>query len=685
MTTLNTFATTVWNMVGQQKQHEYALDKLANDQLIQFADYIRDIFKDSNALDPPTLCVVGSQSSGKSITLNGLTGMDILPNGKSIVTRTPIHLILIHTKDIRLITVEFIDNDDSQKVISLFTVDAATTPSEQLHPIREEIIRLTEIHAGRSKNVIDIPIIIRIKSPNVPNLSIIDLPGLTNIALTDQGQPENIKDNIERMIIKYIKNPRTIILSIVSATIDVESDAGLGLIKKYDPEFKRTIGVLTKVDMLKDSNVEHYLSNRISKNLQLGYGYYAVRNRSSDEIKTMNVKDGYNIETKFFSETEPYKSSEHKFRTGSLNLGNRLSEILLAHLRSCLPTVMSEIKNADRDIEKQLDELGRDFPTTDSMKRTMMNILINEFQREYSSTIRNRGAFHNTGAKIAESLRQFSMSIDKLNPFTSDSLNDGFINDMIRDYNGLHMPEATISTGIIEKCFLGIDVYENNSSGYSSQDYSTQNYPGQQPIQPTQPAQQNCKVVKRVEPLKIMKDPFIQCLKEIQIIMSDLVDIILLRDRFSRFPKFCVRIKEIVTSNIIPSRYDNTHEKVDDFFSEETECIWTDNNEFRCKILPSMFSKSKDGMVDPEVIRGVLSGYFNVVKGIANHSIHKKICTFFVSRIVDDINIKLSELISKTDINQLMEENKEKAIKRDRLVKMKEKIDVAKNMIMNFS
>lgn len=680
MTTLNTIASTVWNMVGQQKQHEYALDKLANDQLIQFADYIRDIFKDSNSLDPPTLCVVGSQSSGKSITLNGLTGMDILPNGKSIVTRTPIHLILIHTKDSRLITVEFIDKDDSQKVISLFTVDAASTPGEQLHPIREEIVRLTEMYAGRSKNVIDLPIIIRIKSPNVPNLSIIDLPGLTNIALTDQGQPENIKDNIERMIIKYIKNPRTIILSIVSATIDVESDAGLGLIKTYDPEFKRTIGVLTKVDMLKDSNVEHYLSGRISKNLQLGYGYYAVRNRSSDEIKTMNVKDGYNIETKFFSETEPYKSSEHKFRTGSLNLGNRLSEILLAHLRSCLPTVMSEIKNADRDIEKQLDELGRDFPTTDSMKRTMMNILINEFQREYSSTIRNRGAIHNTGAKIAESLRHFSISVDKLNPFTSDSLNDCFINDMIRDYNGLHMPEATISTGIIEKCFQGIDVYENNS--WDQQDGRVEQ---KQEHDQDGRILRGGKLIKRIEPLKIMKEPFIQCLKEIQIIMSDLVDTILLRDRFSRFPKFCVRIKEIVTSNIIPSRYDNTHEKVDDFFSEETECIWTDNNEFRCKILPSMFSKSKDGMVDPGVIRAVLSGYFDVVKGIANHTIHKKICTFFVSRIVDDINIKLGELISKTDINQLMEENKEKAIKRDRLVKMKDKIDVAKNMIMNFS
>lgn len=659
--TLASLASSVSNalgIVGSKHTIELALDKLTQDQMIQIADHIRDVFKNSDFLDPPTLCVIGAQSSGKSITLNGLTGIDILPNGKSIVTRTPIHLRLIHTKDTKTITVEFFDKDDSQKLLSSFNVDASTTPSDQLTPITNEIIRLTEQYAGSSKNVVDIPINIRVKSPNVPNLSVVDLPGMTNIALTDRGQPENIKENIEKMLSKYIKNPRTIILAIIPATIDVESDMGLGLIKTYDPQFRRTIGVLTKVDMLKDSNVENYLSGTISKNLQLGYGYFTVRNRSSEEVKTLSVKEGYALESRFFSETEPYKSSSYKDRMGSINLGNRLSEILLSHLRACLPVVMEEIKNLELSIETQLDEIGRDYPSTDVAKRTTMNILLHEFQREYNSSIKDRGALHNAGARIAETFRRFSMNMDKLNPFTPSVFTDVIINDIVRDYNGIHMPDSTISTGVIEKCFQGIDVYEFKEKN------------------------SDVKIVKRIEPMKIMKDPVSQCLKDVQLILIELVDSILHRDKFSRFPKFCMKVRENVTNLIVPSRYENTTEKINEFFTEETECIWTDDQKFRTEILPTMSTRAKDGTVDPNVIRTVLTGYFSVIRNIANHSIRKKIFTFFVLKVIEDINTKLMDhMLVKLDINALLEENREKAVKRESLMKMKDKIDLVKNMI----
>lgn len=661
MATLKSLATTVWNWNSGTKNVEYALDKLSQDQLIQMADYVRDIFKESEFLDPPTLCVVGSQSSGKSITLNGLTGIDILPSGKSIVTRTPIHLRLINVKDSNMIIVEFFDKDDSQKLISSFNVDASTTPNEQLIPIRNEIVKLTEQYAGKSKNVVDIPINIRIRSPNVPNLSVIDLPGLTNIALTDQGQPEDIKESIERMIIRYIKNPRTIILSIISSSIDTESDAGLHIIKRFDAEFKRTIGVLTKVDMIKDANVEHYLGGKISKNLQLGYGYYAVRNRSSEEVKTMTVKDGFALEEKFFAETEPYKSSEYILRMGSKNLGKRLSEILIAHLRTCLPTVMEEIKKTDKHIEDELNEIGKDYPTTDAAKRSTMNVLIHDFEREYTGSIKDRGAIHNTGAKIADCFIKFSAGMNKLDPFNSTVFNDALIKEIVRDYNGIHMPDVTISTGVIEKCFHGIDVYENKDSDKGT-----------------------IKTVRKIEPVKVIKEPYVACIRDVQTILLELVDNIIIREKFSRFPKLCLRIKEIVTGYIIPMHREITNEKIDELIVEEIDCIWTNDQKFRCEILPSMFSKSKDDSIDPKLVRGVLNGYFNVIRNYADHAIHKKIITYFVNKVIDDINTKIMDLVmAKNDLNVLLEEHREKAIKREKLVKMKEKIDIAKGMISN--
>ncbi len=70
--------------------------------------------------------------------------------------------------------------------------------NEKIDLVRNEIMRLTDLYEGTSKNVVDVPIDIKIKSPNVPNLSVIDLLGLTNIALTDKGQFENIKEQIEK-------------------------------------------------------------------------------------------------------------------------------------------------------------------------------------------------------------------------------------------------------------------------------------------------------------------------------------------------------------------------------------------------------------------------------------------------------------------------------------------------------
>jgi ethanolamine utilization protein EutP (predicted NTPase) len=650
----------VWNYVGK-KNPENAINIMGHEELIQIGDYIQDIFRDSDILDPPTLCVIGSQSSGKSSVLNSLKGIDILPKGKTIVTRTPIHERLIYVKNSKNITVEFFSRNDLQKVISSFTMDANNVLEEDLEPIRNEITRLTNKYAGKSKDVVNIPINIKIKSPHVPSLSIIDLPGLTNIALTDKGQSENIKFKIEDMLIKYIKNPRSIILSIIPATIDVESDMGLGLIKKYDPEFKRTIGVITKIDLLKDSNVVPYLSGNISKSLQLGYGYYAIRNRSSDECKKYSVIQGYDLEKNFFTENKVYNDCEYKStRMGSINLGNKLSEILISHLRSTLPNVLEEIKIKEKETDDKLDEIGR-VQLDEMGRRTLLNVLLHEFQSEYSSAIKDRGSRYNTGSRIADSFRKFSSQLNKLEHFNKNIYTDKLINEIVRDYNGIHMEDITISIGVIEKCFQGIDIYLDNVNNDN-----------------------NKKKIKKYCPMDAIKELFSICIKEIQIIMCELIDTILKRDRYSRFPKLCVKIKELITSMIIPQKYEITCGKIFDVFIEEKECIWTDDVKFRSNVLPKIFHDSNNGTIEPAVIRTILSEYYKVIKNMCNHRIHKTIRTFFVNRVVDDINTTLTDhILLKTNINKLLEENQDKVKKREKLLKIKEKIEQVKKIIID--
>lgn len=780
------------NYISTTRETGRGLEQMSHGKLIELADLVHDVFQGDELLEPPSICTIGSQSAGKSMALNSICGIDILPNGKSIVTRTPVHIRLMHGFGMDHIKVEFFEysnsvtninglgsTDSIQKTLSSFKVDLSC-PSDQLQPIREEIEKITEKYAGKGKNVVDKPINIRITSPKVPNLSIIDLPGMTNIALRDKGQPENIKQNIERILTKYISSPRTIILAIIPSTFDVEADMGLGLIKQYDKNFDRTIGVLTKTDLLTDSDVERYLTNSISKDLQVKYGYFAVRNRSSDEVRNHTVEDGYLLESNFFSSHPVYSKSEAKDRMGSINLANRLSEILISHLKACLPSVIEEIRKFDRNLDAKLDEIGRDYPHDSEAKRSVMNILISEFQKTYDQSITGRGSEYNTGAQIKKAINSMKKNCQDLNPFSPDIYTDRKIREIIEDYDGIHMTSSAISTGIIETLFQGTDELHPYASEDSlthpslgDSDRSRRNsgnidpfinmnmYTGtknrESELDPdldsdlgteldyetdsdsyaynntynnthkTNNDHRNASNVKtdirRCDPLTVLINPYRSCMKDVQKSLIDLASNILMKERFSRFPKLCDRIKDIVSNSIISRRYHEVIADIEKRIIAEKRCIWTDDVDFNTKILPYVSTGSNnnsnnsnnnsnnsnnnssqksgkntsqrgeirgemrsDYFVNPESIRRVLYEYFKIIRSDITTFIHKQVIAYFVIEVVSDVNTGLNDkILSKTSIDVLLEENKDKAAKRAELYSLKKKIDMIKIMIDNCS
>ena len=92
------------------------------------------------------------------------------------------------------------------------------------------------------------PINLRIFSPNVLTLTLVDLPGLTKVPVGDQ--PRDIEKQIRDMLMKYISKPSCIILAVTAANTDLANSDGLKLAREVDPEGTRTIGVLTKVDLM---------------------------------------------------------------------------------------------------------------------------------------------------------------------------------------------------------------------------------------------------------------------------------------------------------------------------------------------------------------------------------------------------------------------------------------------------
>jgi GTP-binding protein EngB required for normal cell division len=191
----------------------------------------------SQAPKLPQIVVIGSQSSGKSSVLESFVGRDFLPRGAGIVTRRPLVLQLVHTP---------------------VEADRPEEWGEFLHKpgrrftdfgeIRAEIEAETERSLGKSKKVSPEPIRLAIYSPNVVDLSLVDLPGLTKVPVADQ--PADIEQQIRQMSLAYIEPEVSLILAVSAANSDLATSDAIQLAKRVDPEGVRTMGVLTKIDLM---------------------------------------------------------------------------------------------------------------------------------------------------------------------------------------------------------------------------------------------------------------------------------------------------------------------------------------------------------------------------------------------------------------------------------------------------
>jgi replication fork clamp-binding protein CrfC len=114
--------------------------------------------------------------------------------------------------------------------------------------IRSEIVRDTEAKTGKNAGISPLPINLRVFSPNVVTLTLVDLPGLTRVPVGDQ--PRDIERQIRDMLHKYISKPSCIILAVTAANTDLANSDALKMSREVDPDGQRTIGVLTKIDLM---------------------------------------------------------------------------------------------------------------------------------------------------------------------------------------------------------------------------------------------------------------------------------------------------------------------------------------------------------------------------------------------------------------------------------------------------
>ncbi|KAI7998674.1 Dynamin-related protein 3A [Camellia lanceoleosa] len=168
----------------------------------------------------------------------------------------------------------------------------------------------TEREVGYNKGVSDKQIRLKISSPNILNITLVDLPGITKVPVGDQ--PRDIEARIRKMIMSHIKQKSCIILAVSPGNSDLATSDALQMAKEADPTGSRTIGVITKLDIMdRGTNARNFLRGKV---VPLRLGYIGVVNRSQEDInKTRSIAEALAYEEQFFRDNHVLFTSDYYF------------------------------------------------------------------------------------------------------------------------------------------------------------------------------------------------------------------------------------------------------------------------------------------------------------------------------------------------------------------------------------
>lgn len=353
------------------------------DRLLPVVNRLHNIFQRCGLADPidlPQIVVVGSQSSGKSSVLESIVGFDFLPRGNGVVTRSP---ILIQLNKLKATTSNSSDSSNApDRWVEFLHAPGKTFTSDV--EIQAEIVRETERVAGKNKQLSPTALIMKVFSVEVVDLTLIDLPGLTKVPVGDQ--PPDIEKLVRAMIHSYIEKPNTIILAVHPANTDLATSDALQMARRVDAHGLRTLGVITKVDLMDSgTNALDMLQGRV---IPLRRGYVGVVNRSQADLEArVPIPEARSKERTFFQAHPVY--APHAATMGSLYLAETLSAMLMEHIRNVLPSIRSRLTAQLADVRKQLAALGPELGNVDDASATLLHLLTS-YASSFSDAIDGR-------------------------------------------------------------------------------------------------------------------------------------------------------------------------------------------------------------------------------------------------------------------------------------------------------
>lgn len=282
------------------------------------------------------------------------------------------------------------------------------------------------------------------------NLTLVDLPGITKVPTGDQ--PEDVEQQILSMCYEFISNPNAIILAVSAANQDLVNSEGIKLARSVDPDGLRTIGVLTKVDIMdQGTDCADVLNNQV---IPLRRGYIAVVNRSQKDIQdNLPIRKGIAKESKYFQAHPKYRNLLAK--CGTSNLARTLNQMLMHHIKDCLPEIKARINKLLLNVNNNIASLGESLDDQGTAaKGAALLRIVAQFANNFNNKVDGKGSSELSsemtelygGARVSYIFNEvFGKKLKSLDPF--DGLADEDIRTAIANANGtrpsLFVPEIS--------------------------------------------------------------------------------------------------------------------------------------------------------------------------------------------------------------------------------------------------
>lgn len=355
----------------EQRQREMLEDQMLNltRQMIEIRNILLNV-NGATDLRLPSIVVIGSQSSGKSSVLESIVGQEFLPKGSNMVTRRPIELTLVNDPSSASEVAEF-------PALKMFNM----TDFQQVQKVLVDL----NLAVPHDEAVSSDPIQLTIKSPRVPDLSLVDLPGYIQVEAADQ--PMTLKSKIREVCDKYLEQPN-IILAISAADVDLANSSALRAARKADPRGERTIGIITKLDLVDPDVGRAMLTN---KKYPLKMGYVGVVTKIPKSNSIFQKQTGLqafiaqqNEERRFFRENkEVFEGTSVGTKLLKKKLIRVLERSMSAALKPMQQQVINELEETSYKFKVEFND--RDLTAEKYMAQTIDNLKmeIKEFSERF--------------------------------------------------------------------------------------------------------------------------------------------------------------------------------------------------------------------------------------------------------------------------------------------------------------